>query len=113
MSGTVFSVSAFGNARTIHNDNSSRFGKLIELNFNKLGLLDGACIQQYLLEKSRVTQLKIGDQNYHIFYSLFRGLSWDERCELDLKFCHQFDYLNKVCQKCNNSLLFPYLIITF
>ncbi|XP_075213233.1 unconventional myosin-VIIa-like isoform X2 [Lycorma delicatula] len=92
-------LEAFGNARTVHNDNSSRFGKLIELNYNELGSLEGASIQQYLLEKSRVTQLKIGDQNYHIFYSLIRGLSWNEKCELDLKSCYQFDYLNKTDPK--------------
>jgi len=72
-------LESFGNARTIRNDNSSRFGKFIELQFKKTGSLIGACIETYLLEKVRLVHQSPGERNYHIFYELLAGASNEER----------------------------------
>lgn len=66
-------LEAFGNARTLRNDNSSRFGKFIELGFSRAGHLLGAKVQTYLLEKVRIAFHASGERNYHIFYQLLRG----------------------------------------
>jgi myosin-5 len=66
-------LEAFGNARTLRNDNSSRFGKFIELGFSRSGTLVGAKVQTYLLEKVRLGFHASGERNYHMFYQLLRG----------------------------------------
>jgi myosin heavy subunit len=68
-------LEAFGNAKTLRNDNSSRFGKLIEIHFSETGKISGAQIQTFLLEKSRVVQCTEGERSYHIFYQLCAGAS--------------------------------------
>ena len=72
-------LEAFGNARTLRNDNSSRFGKFIELGFSRAGHLMGAKVQTYLLEKVRIAFHASGERNYHIFYQLLRGASEEQK----------------------------------
>ncbi|XP_039137521.1 myosin-1-like isoform X1 [Dioscorea cayenensis subsp. rotundata] len=88
-------LEAFGNAKTSRNDNSSRFGKLIEIHFSSTGKISGASIQTFLLEKSRVVQCAVGERSYHIFYQLCAGAPSSLREKLNLKKAVEYKYLKQ------------------
>ncbi|KAL2599079.1 hypothetical protein AAZV13_10G031600 [Glycine max] len=87
-------LEAFGNAKTVRNDNSSRFGKFVEIQFNKYGRISGAAIRTYLLEKSRVCQISDPERNYHCFYLLCASPP-EEKEKYKLGDPRSFHYLNQ------------------
>ena len=87
-------LEAFGNARTVRNDNSSRFGKFIELKFNKRGNLVGGLIKTYLLEKVRLPSQQEGERNFHIFYQLCSA-SAEEKNIWKIKNAEAYWYTNQ------------------
>ncbi|XP_046839975.1 unconventional myosin-Ie-like [Xenia sp. Carnegie-2017] len=90
-------LEAFGNAKTLRNNNSSRFGKFVEILFNMSGQPDGGKISSFLLEKSRVVSQNPGERNYHVFYQLLKGCEDDKKEILGLQIPDpsQFYYLNR------------------
>nr|RBQ85760.1 hypothetical protein FVER53263_07789 [Fusarium verticillioides] len=88
-------MEAFGNAKTTRNDNSSRFGKYIEIMFDEHTNIIGAKIRTYLLERSRLVFQPLKERNYHIFYQLVAGASERQREELNLLPIEEFEYLNQ------------------
>ncbi|XP_015082009.1 myosin-2-like isoform X2 [Solanum pennellii] len=92
---TSYILEAFGNAKTSRNNNSSRFGKLVEIHFSTAGRICGAKIQTLILEKSRVVQLLDGERSYHIFYQLCAGAPPTLRDKLKLKGASEYKYLSQ------------------
>uniref|UniRef100_A0A3Q1FFD4 Unconventional myosin-VIIb-like n=1 Tax=Acanthochromis polyacanthus TaxID=80966 RepID=A0A3Q1FFD4_9TELE len=94
-------LEAFGNAKTVRNDNSSRFGKYIDVNFTKGGAIEGARVDQYLLEKSRVCRQAPEERNYHIFYYMLMGMPADQKKILSLGSAAEYKYLTMGnCTRC-------------
>nr|KAF6462585.1 myosin VI [Molossus molossus] len=92
-------LEAFGNAKTVRNNNSSRFGKFVEIHFNEKSSVVGGFVSHYLLEKSRICVQGKEERNYHIFYRLCAGASEDIREKLHLNSPDNFRYLNRGCTR--------------
>uniref|UniRef100_A0A671NQE1 Osteoclast-stimulating factor 1 n=1 Tax=Sinocyclocheilus anshuiensis TaxID=1608454 RepID=A0A671NQE1_9TELE len=88
-------LEAFGNAKTVRNNNSSRFGKYFEIQFSSGGEPDGGKISNFLLEKSRVVMRNPGERSFHIFYQLIEGASGDQKSSLGITNLDYYTYLNQ------------------
>ncbi|ELU11296.1 hypothetical protein CAPTEDRAFT_226099 [Capitella teleta] len=89
-------VEAFGNARTVINDNSSRFGKYLEMTFTGNGKVTGSRLSEYLLEKSRVVHQAEDERNFHVFYYIHDGLAQEDKLgRYHLNNPRGFRYLNE------------------
>uniref|UniRef100_A0A7N8X8S8 Myosin X n=1 Tax=Mastacembelus armatus TaxID=205130 RepID=A0A7N8X8S8_9TELE len=88
-------MEAFGNAKTVYNNNSSRFGKFVQLHFCQKGNIQGGRIVDYLLEKNRVVRQNPGERNYHIFYALLAGTNNQQREAFALTQPDSYHYLRQ------------------
>ncbi|XP_039629661.1 unconventional myosin-Ie isoform X1 [Polypterus senegalus] len=88
-------LEAFGNAKTVRNNNSSRFGKYFEIQFSPGGEPDGGKISNFLLEKSRVVMRNPGERSFHIFYQLIEGANAEQRSNLGITSLEYYYYLNQ------------------
>ena len=88
-------LEALGNAKTLRNDNSSRFGKFIEVQFDTDYCITGSKTIPYLLEKSRITNHQMGERDFHIFYQLTEGMSKERQKKFKLGPATMFKYLVK------------------
>ncbi|GLD50671.1 unconventional myosin-X-like protein, partial [Lates japonicus] len=88
-------MEAFGNAKTVYNNNSSRFGKFVQLHFSQKGNIQGGRIVDYLLEKNRVVRQNPGERNYHIFYALLAGTNNQQKEACGLTQPENYHYLRQ------------------
>jgi myosin XV len=106
-------LESFGNAKTVKNDNSSRFGKYLDVHFKQSvfplshpnghlkvglflrGVIVGAKITEYLLEKSRIVTQAQDERNYHVFYEMLKGLSPEQKEKYGLLTPEKYFYLNQ------------------
>ncbi|KAG7460636.1 hypothetical protein MATL_G00200880 [Megalops atlanticus] len=92
-------LEAFGNAKTVRNNNSSRSGKFVEIHFNQKNAVVGGFVSHYLLEKSRICTQSKEERNYHIFYRLCAGAPEDISQKFHLSSPDTFRYLSRGCTR--------------
>ena len=88
-------LEALGNAKTVRNGNSSRFGKWVEVQFDASGFITSSRATSYLLEKSRVAEHGKGERTYHVLYQLCRGCTAEQRAQLCLRPAAEFRYIGE------------------
>ena len=88
-------LESFGNAKTVRNENSSRFGKFIQILFGSDHTICGGRVRHYLLEKSRVVSQHQGERNYHVFYQMCAGLPAESRAQLSITKPQDYSYLSQ------------------
>jgi myosin heavy subunit len=88
-------LEAVGNSRTVRNNNSSRFGKFIDLSFDENGALCGGSVRTYLLENVRVVNQQPGERNFHIFYQVIAGADEKEKERWRLTRAEDYHYINQ------------------
>ncbi|CDJ59143.1 myosin, putative, partial [Eimeria maxima] len=88
-------LEAIGNAKTLRNNNSSRFGRFVKLDVSPTGGIRGGIINNYMLELSRIEFQSKGERNYHIFYQLIKGLNNNDKNNCLFKNIHEYEFLNK------------------
>lgn len=101
-------LEAFGNAKTTRNNNSSRFGKFIEVHYDAKCQVVGGYISHYLLEKSRICTQSAEERNYHVFYMLLAGAPQQLRDKLNLG--KPDDYRVSILGSDNSSLIFSHIV---
>ncbi|MFH4979545.1 hypothetical protein AB6A40_006254 [Gnathostoma spinigerum] len=92
-------LEAFGNAKTLRNNNSSRFGKFVEVHFDSKLTVAGGHVSHYLLEKSRLCRQQSGERSFHVFYQLIAGASPSMINDLKLMPTDSFNYLRNGCSE--------------
>merc|ERR1719342_1315334 len=88
-------LEAFGNAKTVKNDNSSRFGKFVRINFDASGYIAGANIETYLLEKARIIRQAPDERTFHIFYQLLMGASKEFKSQMLLDDAKNYTFMTQ------------------